>query len=404
MNTDDTKPASISDGGVPEKYIRTFAGDMETLQMGGNPDLVPLKKSQVAPVILAGEEKLPEPISAEISVDESKDVTEPESLPIQGISLQESEPEPALEPVVPLAPALQEYDKPTPIKTYTDDFSKRLKETHASTATVLAAEQDAAKQTTQLPVPQEPRQGNRWYIVAGIFLFIAGGAGIYIAYSRYLIAAAPVIVAPVVSSPIFVDSRESVSGTGLTLLQTIQQSIDKPLPTNAVRLISFDASTTTSPSVFEALGMSVPSILLRNMNSVGSMAGVVHTSSGQSPFFILSVSSYSLTFSGMLSWEPSILNNLAALFPPYPASAVAMPIATTTPVATSTKGAVAAPVASTKGSFHDEVVSNHDVRVYRDIAGRSIVLYGYWNQSTLVIARDPAAFTEILRRLATPHS
>ena len=51
--------------------------------------------------------------------------------------------------------------------------------------------------------------------------------------------------------------------------------------------------------------------------------------------------------------------------------------------------------------FFDEVVANHDVRIYRDAEGRSILLYGYWNQTTLVIARDPSAFAEILGRLAT---
>ena len=60
--------------------------------------------------------------------------------------------------------------------------------------------------------------------------------------------------------------------------------------------------------------------------------------------------------------------------------------------------------AGSVATFHDEVVSNHDVRIYRDAAGKSILLYGYWNQFTLVIARDPAAFTEILGRLATSRS
>lgn len=81
--------------------------------------------------------------------------------------------------------------------------------------------------------------------------------------------------------------------------------------------------------------------------------------------------------------------DLKTLFPPYPTVASST-AATTTP--------------SLKAGFHDEVVSNHDVRVYRDEEGRSIVLYGYWNQTTLIIARDAAAFAELLGRLATSHS
>ena len=57
-----------------------------------------------------------------------------------------------------------------------------------------------------------------------------------------------------------------------------------------------------------------------------------------------------------------------------------------------------------KPGFVDEVVRNHDVRVYRDATGKSVLLYGYWNQTTLVIARDVAAFTELLQRLATSRA
>ena len=51
--------------------------------------------------------------------------------------------------------------------------------------------------------------------------------------------------------------------------------------------------------------------------------------------------------------------------------------------------------------FYDATVANRDVRVYRDISGRDVLLYGFWNQTTLIIARDAAAFTEIVGRLGT---
>jgi peptidoglycan hydrolase-like protein with peptidoglycan-binding domain len=69
---------------------------------------------------------------------------------------------------------------------------------------------------------------------------------------------------------------------------------------------------------------------------------------------------------------------------------------TTTAAATTTPPAPLVTI-----GFRDEVVANHDVRIYRDGEGRSVLLYGYWNQTTLVIARNPPSFTEILQRLAT---
>ena len=136
------------------------------------------------------------------------------------------------------------------------------------------------------------------------------------------------------------------------------------------------------------------------------MAGIVNVDGRQSPFFILSVATYSDTFAGMLSWERMMSRDLEKLFPPYPASVPAtLAVSTSSPlVATSTVAAVIPTVPATIAAFHDEVVSNHDARIYRDAAGKSILLYGYWNQTTLVIARDPAALTEIFGRLATSRA
>jgi hypothetical protein len=124
------------------------------------------------------------------------------------------------------------------------------------------------------------------------------------------------------------------------------------------------------------------------------MAGVVSADGNQSPFFILSVASFGDTFAGMLSWEPRMPRDLSKLFLPYPVSVTAT---------TTSKDAVKTPLVSS-AAFFDATIANHDVRVYRDSEGRDVLLYGYWNQTTLVIARDAAAFTEIVGRLATSRT
>lgn len=385
MDTNDKKPDVVSGAELSEKYIRTFAGDMETLKKGGVPDLVPLTPppaTEISPQI---------PIPAPISI-----------------------------PQAPIA-RTPEAPKTSPIETYANDFSQRMKETRASTATVLAAEQDAGPRVPQPLVPEKKFHWNS-RIVIGITLLLFGGMGIYIAYTRYLTTVSPIILAPTVSAPIFVDDREKISGTGPVLLQAIEQSVSRPLSVGSVRLL-FMANTIDTDSVFSALHVSAPDILLRNVNAMDSMAGIVNTGSAnaaaagsnQSPFFILSVISYSNTFSGMLSWEPLILRNLETLFPAYPEEISTSPIApasgllqgsTTTLATTTPKTTVRLPrpAPASVPTFVDEVVANHDVRVYRDAAGRSILLYGYWNQTTLILARDAAAFTEIVQRLATSRT
>ena len=198
------------------------------------------------------------------------------------------------------------------------------------------------------------------------------------------------ILAPTVSTPIFVNEREQISGaTPAELLRAIEQSLTHPLAPNTVRLLYTDFATTTGNSIFSALQLPAPGVLLRNVNAAQSMAGVVHVGGIATPFFILSVASYSDTFAGMLAWEPTMPRDLGALFPSFASAASAT---TTVPTQIFTV------------FFHDEVVNNHDTRVYRDAAGRSVLIYGYWNQTTLVVARDPSAFTEILGRLATSNT
>lgn len=389
---------SGTESGEPEKYIRTFAGDMDTVQKGGVPDLTPLEKTEPAPL---------------------ERIVAASPLPPKA---------PALEaPAVFSPPPPPQPAGPAPIKTYESDFSKRVKETNASTATVLAAEQDALP-TVVASGPSQSK-GGVVYIIAGIVLLLAGGIGAYFAYEHYLAASAPIVVAPSVSAPIFVDEREELLGTGSVMLQAIQKSVVRPIASGSVRFLY--VASTSQGSVFSLLPFGAPDILVRNVHAQGSMAGVVTVTGVQSPFFILSVSSYSDTFAGMLSWETAMPHVLEALFPAYPApvvlvgtSTLATTVSTSSPQATATttkskspkpvtvattstsSGQASSPQATTTApvGFKDEVVSNHDVRVYRDEQGRSVLIYGYWNQMTLIIARDTSAFSEIIQRLATSRS
>jgi hypothetical protein len=357
-----TPPASssppIGDLGVQEtkgavlqkKYIRTFAGDMESVKKGIIPNLSPMK----AP---------PEPAPVPVNVVP----------PPQAVSSPKPEPPSA------------------PLETYEGDFSKRMKSMNASTATVLAAEQDAISGESTIE-REKPPHSNILYLVAGALLLVLGISGSYFAYTRYLTEVQPVIVARAVTAPIFVDEKEKISAEGAKeLLQAVAQSSTRALAPNTVRFIYTDSATTTDKSIFSALQLPAPGALIRNINASLSMAGIVSTNDGQHPFFIISVASYSDTFAGMLSWEATMPRNLSALFPPYPQNSFS-----TTTASTST------PTLPTSfPSFRDEIVNNHDARVYRDSENRSIIIYGYWNQTTLVIARDPSAFSEILDRLAT---
>lgn len=380
---DITPPVPTPNASVPNKYIRTFAGDMETVKQGGVPDLTPLRDATPQERLVEASPVPPAPVPA----------PPPEAV--------QSAPE-----VVP-APAPDEPGA-APLKTYAGDFLDRVGQTEASTATVLAAEQDATPVTVPAPTPAP--KTDLAYVIGGVVLLVIGVAGGVFAYLHYRTINAPVTITPTVSAPIAVDERKIVTGTGAPLLQAIEQSVTDPLPAGSARLLYIESTTT--PSVFGALNVSAPGILVRNIDPAGSMAGVINVGGVQSPFFILSVLSYGDTFSGMLQWEKTMIHDLSGLYPAYPTPIIPTPapVATTTATTTAPKAKVAPKAATTTVSapvvpafvpaFKDEVISNHDVRIYRDAEGRSVLVYGYWNQTTLVLARDVSAFTQLLSRLA----
>jgi hypothetical protein len=433
-----TAPAPADDEAI-KKYIRTYAGDMEIAKKGGKPELkalepTPKEFKETIPFIPSPEPpppvetlfpRPPEPPPIQeppIVVVEEPPPPEPSPVPPpepEPLPPPPSYREPVPEPVRPPPPI--QFPEPTtvnapevnatPLETYSGDFLDKVKDTGASTATVLAAEQDAGA----TPTVEAPRKTSHWKtilsIVGGLILLIAGGVGAYLGYEHYLVKTAPVVIAPTVFAPIFVDDKVQISeGTPAGTIELINASVDQSLEPNTIRLLYTENSTTTGNDIFSTLQFPAPNLLIRNIVSADSMAGIVNVEGTSSPFFILSVASYQDTFAGMLAWEPTMPSDMSALFPPYP-SPVSLTTAATTTTATTTpktKSKTPAKVATSTPpapvmvpAFHDQVIDNHDARIYLDALGRSILVYGYWNQTTLVIARDPAAFTEILGRLAT---
>lgn len=382
----------------PEKYIRTLAGDIDAVKKGAAPDLAPLG----APSVPATP---PAPLSP----------------------ISESLPPPVTVPAPPTN---------LPLQTYANDFRERVKQTNASTVTILAAEQDTGQQPARVVLDEPLPRAHLSYLIAGAVLLLVSIGGAVAAYIHFRTTSAPVVSMRSIPAPIFVDEQEEVAGNGTALLQAIVDSTHRLLNSGTVRLLSI-ATTTSAEPAFSLIAPLAPDALLRNIHIQGSMVGVLNVGGTQSPFFILSISSYSSVFSALLTWEPLMPGHLAELFPPYltppPVSGItpsALQVfggasASSTQAATSTMGSStpksvaktgataasksAPKIASTTplvlaAGFYDVTIANHDARTYRDSAGRDVLVYGFWDQSTLVIARDAAAFSEILTRLGTART
>lgn len=282
---------------------------------------------------------------------------------------------------------------PPPLHTYKSDFAERVQATKASPLAVLAAEQDVAGK----PKPQSvaERKAERPFYLIGIALIIVAIAGTFAAY--YFVYRTPLVPAvPTVPSLVFADERAEVSGTGGQLMSAIVAQASDPLPSGQVRILYTATSTRTDNGLLRSalpmgpliatLPVEMPPLLARSIQDE-STVGVMSAGGETRAFFILRVDSFERSFAGMLAWEPSMRGRLS-LF--YPAFEPPQPVSTSTPPA---------PLIST--AFVDEVVANHDARVLYDGQGRVLMLYGYYDKETLVIARNKASFEQLMERLST---
>lgn len=309
-------------------------------------------------------------------------------------------PPPGLPPVSRPVPT----QTPSPIHTYKSDFSDRAKAENASPISILAVEQNARGAQ---PTPQQlkPLQKNYTpFVIGALVLILAGGASMYFAVS-FVTGRPPILISPSVPSLIFADEHRELQGTGAELVQGLADLSNTNMREGGVAIAYVTYASTTEKGVtimlpaeggalISALGLGAPDILLRNVEP-SSTVGAIKASGETYPFFIFRVASFERTFAGMLEWENSMERDLARLYPSYPEV-----------VPEETVSASSTPLTETafRVSFVDDVVENHDVRVLRDAQNRALILYGYRDKQTLIIARNELAFKELLARLSSTRS
>jgi hypothetical protein len=311
----------------------------------------------------------------------------PRPAPLQGAA------RPARMPSVPGAADVGEAER---LRTFSSDFKGATQAGGASAFSILAAQADAPRPVSAT-VETTTRSHGLAYALGATVLFVGGSLALYFSYT-YFAAKSPVSITAAPAALIAGDDSTAISGTGSALLAALAGAANGNVPQGDVRLVYLTVSTSTPTGtvtgnetggkLISALQLPAPSILLRNIGD-SSTVGVIHAGSESRVFFILAATSYERTFAGMLSWEPTIGQDLASLYPSY---------SYTPPEDTSTSTAPQ-PVPNAP-RFVDETVESHDVRALKDGQGKTILLYGFRDERTLIIARDETSFTQLLARLS----
>ena len=276
---------------------------------------------------------------------------------------------------------------PSNLHTFKSDFADHIDAQKASTFSVLAAQSDAREVRANAPQPVVLKtKRSRVPLVIGGIALVVFGTGIIGGAYWFVALRLPAVSAPfTVPSLIFADEKVEISGTGPALAQAIKE-VAQQASVNGNIIVTYVVATDNGKTgiihapqpggpVIRQIFAGAPDILLRNITDA-STVGVIDAADTNAPFFILDVSSYERTFAGMLGWESSIAEDLASLYPSYGDAA----------------------------QFVDAAVANHDVRALKDSSGRTILLYGYRDKHTLIIARDEAAFTAILVRMSAANA
>lgn len=410
----DTTPVTAQPAGDRSKFIRTYAKDVAALAggKGGVEAKTPTPLPPPPPRPAAPTPTEPEPMVAESPSAIEREATlarlrekveaSRAALPQPPPVVPPPPPPPPVAAPPPPPPPAQAAEKLSPIHTYKSDFADRIDQKGATTFSVLAAEQD-----TRAPAPAAPKKKTNVALVsAAIALVVLGGGGL--GGAVWYVLKSNVLPGSVLSAPslVFADEQIKLTGSGPELMSEIAALANEPLPEGNVLVVYVTEATTTSKgtvietplaggALIKAMQLPAPDILLRNV-SEESTVGIMNAGGETRPFFVFGVTSYERTFAGMLAWERSMARDLVTLYPSRIAGEL-VPTGTSTTIGTSTPIFVE-PVRPQE-TFIDAVVANHDVRILRDTAGQSLILYGYVGKDLLILARDEGAYAALLTRL-----
>ncbi|MFA6446066.1 MAG: hypothetical protein WCW14_02335 [Candidatus Paceibacterota bacterium] len=279
------------------------------------------------------------------------------------------------------------------LRTYKGDIEDAIKTTGASALSVAVAENNRRiiQEANTKKENETPKRWNR--ALVGISIIIILVTIIIISAIIYISKPTPTTETQqiVVPSLISADSQKEINVTKTDfshLMRTLRDQVDK----DAIRLgtieqiyITEGSSTTkkllSSNSLVTGLGLHTGDSLIRSLDA-SFMFGIYSFNQNQ-PFLIFKTRSYETAFSGMLSWERSLPNDLQILF--------GIPNEIVSAIGNSNSGIA---------KFEDVVIRNKDVRVLKDKNGKIFMMYSIPDNETIIITTDEYTLKEILSRLS----
>ncbi|MEI8327869.1 MAG: hypothetical protein WCG02_01920 [Candidatus Taylorbacteria bacterium] len=378
-------------------------------------------------------------------------------------------------------PETNDVVTPTPhsiptIRTYEGDIANLISRKGTSSADMAIAENKRRTGQDDVIANTEPTHTGKNSLIAviSLLLIVVGMVGAYYLYSISPLAPSgttattqPAKIPSLVPSDTqFALPIDSLSAN--QVIKKIQAEVAAPKPANSIEeivLYTTDASGSkireTAAQMIVRMDIPAPSALTRSLTPSWMLGVYTDENNGRNIFVVVENNFFQNAFSGMLSWEkvmpddlkqylysvvpagiantPLIsattasryansLQNLNSLLPTStststasttslatststssPATTKSRSATSTTPLATSTSTSVATtsivveapivPYFTLRGQFQDRMVKNRDVREFITVDNRTLFLYSFIDNSKLVIAPNEKTLAEILTRL-----
>jgi len=288
------------------------------------------------------------------------------------------------------------------LQTYKDDIQKLIKKDNVSVVTIAAAEagrRDVAVPGAAPAHKPEISLSKVVMIVGGVLLTL--GALALVAYFFRPTPSVPIqdtLPAPFIAIDATTVVLVGVAPTRSDIVTHVQDAKTTPTLTLGLvgRLLPVTATqeggtqTILSAQTFlSLLAPHIPPDLLRTIEPTFLLG--VHIFDQVQPFLIFKVDSYEQAYSGMLSWEGSMRQDLLPLFeytprPHIPEEGLgADSTGSTTPVLL-------------PSGFGDRIVANHDARVLQNNTSDIYFLWTFLDRNTLVITTNQNTLVEIITR------
>ncbi|KND48554.1 MAG: hypothetical protein AB200_02390 [Parcubacteria bacterium C7867-005] len=219
--------------------------------------------------------------------------------------------------------------------------------------------------------------------IGTVLLLLLGGAGSWFAYREYKDKLATPAVVVVPNKFLATNSLIDIDVLKFNRESFIDRIVEEKSYTGSsgIKQIELRKGGEINSPLLETEGFLIllrsraPKNLVRAFNH-SFMFGVL---GGERPstFMLVKLDSFENAFPGMLSWEENLLDDVLPLF---------ASIETVSSLPSESK-------------FQDITIQNKDARVLRNLLGRTVLLYAFFDNNLLIITDDEASLRTLINRL-----